>query len=159
MDAAARPRRLTRNCSARAPDKQQRCSCTDIPDPPPIPPPHNRPQQAREYAEKLLAARGGEEAPPAKEKQAREAGWGATAAALGSQFLGGGERPAEAGTAGDKQPGGAGGLMGTAAHMAQGWLAGGEGAAAGEGGHKADPGLVDKLLGLYAQTQGKPVSL
>ena len=135
-----------------------------------------------------MAGRGGDEAPAAKEKQAGEAGWGATAAALGAQFLGGGggeARPEEAGMSGDKQPSGAGGLMGTAAHLAQGflagsakegagdggggaasvltaaqgWLGGGEGGAAGEGGHKADPGLVDKLLGMYAQTQGKPVSV
>ena len=137
-----------------------------------------------------MAGRGGDEAPAAKEKQAGEAGWGATAAALGAQFLGGGggeARPEEAGMAGDKQPSGASGLMGTAAHLAQGylagegsakegagasgggvasmlttaqgWLGGGEGGAAGEGGHKADPGLVDKLLGMYAQTQGKPVSV
>lgn len=89
----------------------------------------------------------------------------------------------EAGAAGDKQPSSGGGLMGTAAHMAQGWMAGGEGGAkeggagggaagvltaaqgwlgsgegGAEGGHKADPGLVDKLLRLFEQTQGKPVS-
>lgn len=128
-----------------------------------------------------MHSRGQEGEPPSGDKQEGGAGGLMGAAA---QFLGGhGERPEEAGTAdkpaeaaagapllgmaqrylggqeagvGDK-PGGWGAMAGQAAQAFLGH-GGQEGVVAGataEGAGKSDAGLVDKLLGLYAQHQGK----
>lgn len=77
---------------------------------------------------------------------------------MAQQYIGGGgtERPVDAG-AGEKQAAG-GGVMGVAGHMAHQYMGGGEGAHVAEGGEKAQPGLVDRLLSMYSESTGKPVS-
>ncbi|PRW59586.1 hypothetical protein C2E21_1382 [Chlorella sorokiniana] len=137
--------------------------------------------EAKAFAQQLMHSRGREGEPPAGDKQEDGASGLMGAAA---QFLGGhGERAEEAGAAdkphdpatgapllgmaqrflggdepgvGDK-PGGWSAMAGQAAQSFLGHSGEG-GAVAGataEGAGKSDVGLVDKLLGLYAQHQGK----
>lgn len=83
----------------------------------------------------------------------REAAAGAPLMGMVQRFLGG-EEPG----AGDK-PAGWGAMAGQAAQafLVHGGEGGAVGGATAEGAGKSDVGLVDKLLGLYAQHQGKPV--
>lgn len=132
-----------------------------------------------------MHGRGQEGEPPAGDKQ--EGGCTSGLMGAAAQFLGGhGERAEEAGTAdkpsepatgapllgvaqrflggeeagvGDKPGGGWTAMAGQAAQsfLHHGGEGGTVGGATAEGAGKSDAGLVDKLLGLYAQHQGKQV--
>ena len=142
-------------------------------------------EQARKLTEQYMAGRAAEAPADAPTEKVPAPGFGGMAQAAAARFLGaddsasataaeGGDKPASAAVGsplmgmaqhylskgepgtGDKPASGAGGLMSAATALMGGGDGGSvmEGATA-EGSGKADAGLVDKLLSLYMQTQGK----